>query len=266
MARRAGFTLIELLVVIAIIAILAAIMFPVMGATKKSARRSACISNMHQIGLALKAYATDYDRFYPRMDHPAPSTRYPGRTDLNPWCDQAARYASKGSGVFVCPMGQVPSSNPADWTPEGKPLGLANNLRRAIGAGFVPFQYSYGANYWIMSSYNDPSGGIRDGDSVPAAKMVFIAETSWPWFQSQQEHDDGKWVSWSGSDYFYDMIDWRHPEPTAPGAAGTRDGAANFLFLDGHVKWLGKYIDENKYYIMPRSAVLGQFEPWFGME
>lgn len=258
--------MIELLVVIAIIAILAAILFPVMAATKKTARRSACISNMHQIGVALKAYATDNDRYYPRMDNPKPSSAYPGRQDLNPWCDQAAKYASKGSKVFTCPGAMLPSSNSADWTPEGKPLGLANNLRRAAGAGFVPFQYSYGANYWIMAAHTDPTGGIREGDSVPAARMIFVAEASWAWFQSQQEHNDGKWVSWAGSDYFWDMIDWRHPEPSVPGATGTRDGAANFLFLDGHTQWLGKYINENRYYIMPKNAVLGQYENWFGME
>jgi len=48
-----GFTLIELLVVIAIIAILAAILFPVFAQARESARKTKCLSNTRQIGLAV---------------------------------------------------------------------------------------------------------------------------------------------------------------------------------------------------------------------
>lgn len=64
MKVRRGFTLIELLVVIAIIAILAAILFPVFARAREQARKTSCLSNMKQIGLAALMYAGDYDETY----------------------------------------------------------------------------------------------------------------------------------------------------------------------------------------------------------
>jgi prepilin-type N-terminal cleavage/methylation domain-containing protein/prepilin-type processing-associated H-X9-DG protein len=58
--RPRGFTLIELLVVIAIIAILAAILFPVLSRAEEAAKRASCQSNMKQMGNAFRSYADDW--------------------------------------------------------------------------------------------------------------------------------------------------------------------------------------------------------------
>jgi len=67
-AKR-GFTLIELLVVIAIVAILAAMLIPVLQTAKEKARRAKCISNLHQMGTAIYTYQTNFDGHIPPGDY-----------------------------------------------------------------------------------------------------------------------------------------------------------------------------------------------------
>jgi prepilin-type N-terminal cleavage/methylation domain-containing protein/prepilin-type processing-associated H-X9-DG protein len=63
--KQPGFTLIELLVVIAIIAILAAVVFPVLASARRRAYQAECASNLKQLGIAIHAYAQDWDDTFP---------------------------------------------------------------------------------------------------------------------------------------------------------------------------------------------------------
>lgn len=105
-----AFTLIELLVVIAIIAILAAILFPVFAQAREKARQTSCASNEKQIGLAILAYAQDYDETLPLASYMDPTNTSP-----TPWMhivdayvkggypQKASDSGNKKFSIYVCP-------------------------------------------------------------------------------------------------------------------------------------------------------------------
>ncbi|MFM7102484.1 MAG: type II secretion system protein [Verrucomicrobiota bacterium] len=102
---RRGFTLIELLVVIAIIAILAGLLFPVLGRARDKARSAACQSNLRQLALAASMYDTDHNVYpigWPRQEWILPSAPPPiWYRQLQPYVGR--RTTTAGQGIFICP-------------------------------------------------------------------------------------------------------------------------------------------------------------------
>src|SRR5688500_6421505 len=75
-----GFSLIELLVVIGIIALLIAILVPTLNVARASAKRTTCLSNLRQIGIAIQGYAAHNDGripYGPLAPPPFPTNLYP---------------------------------------------------------------------------------------------------------------------------------------------------------------------------------------------
>jgi len=132
---RRGFTPIELLVVIAIIAVLIALLLPAVQAAREATRRTQCVNNLKQMGLALHSYHDVVLAFPP--GYTAANKFIDGETDTSPgwsWAsmilpqlDQWPLYSSINVGlpvqapanttsaqsslnVFLCPSDQIPGS------------------------------------------------------------------------------------------------------------------------------------------------------------
>jgi prepilin-type N-terminal cleavage/methylation domain-containing protein len=97
--RRSGFTLIELLVVVAIIALLISILLPSLARARDQAKKTACASNLHQIGIALTTYAAEFDNNLP------PETSR-GYLDSD-FTTTERLYLRRGYTTFTFPNGQT---------------------------------------------------------------------------------------------------------------------------------------------------------------
>ena len=131
--KQAAFTLIELLVVLSIVAILSAILFPVFAQAKAAAKKTGCISNHRQMGLALAMYVADCEG-YPMA---GPEI---GAGQIR-WVDALFPY-SRSSGIYRDPAALTSRAN----------LPLAPPNHRQPRYGGYGFNYQYLGNSRLATS------------------------------------------------------------------------------------------------------------------
>ena len=243
-ARTAkGFTLIELLVVIAIIAILAALLLPALALAKEKGRRANCMNNLHQIAVALSAYANDNNDFLPRGVAPNP----PGE--------------SLGQATWDLPRTMADTLAGA--------VGQSNNIYRAVfycPGGFTTVQnedywWNYSSGHrvtsyqWIISR----DGTQMDGSQKPPlTSFVFPSKLSPPkvWLTRPNQPFASRFPP-SETETVTDVVvsegngtlkdKFMHVYTSNPAElplgynsshmAGGLPGGGNILFLDNHVAW-----------------------------
>jgi len=198
--HSAAFTLIELLVVIAIISILAAILFPVFAQAREKARQTSCLSNLRQLGMALDAYAQDYDETLFFFGHNVDPSRVAPLTPLganrhNRWWNQIIPYTSDTPGLLLCPSDDLATPNGADLKPRSY---VANRAAESLSLAQVD----------------------RPADVIVVTEKIGKADDSWfePPKNLWQPKADGKPV----------LAMERH------------SGGVNCMFFDGHAKWMSK--------------------------
>jgi prepilin-type N-terminal cleavage/methylation domain-containing protein/prepilin-type processing-associated H-X9-DG protein len=92
-----GVTLVELLVVIAIIGALISLLFPAINAVRETSRRTSCLSNLRQIGLAMEQYLDIHQRFPEAAQVPSVTPERPDLTDL------LGGFSENNRELFACP-------------------------------------------------------------------------------------------------------------------------------------------------------------------
>jgi prepilin-type N-terminal cleavage/methylation domain-containing protein/prepilin-type processing-associated H-X9-DG protein len=212
--RKRGFTLIELLVVIAIIAILAAILFPVFARAREQARKAACQSNLKQIGIAATMYSQDYDERLPLANH------YDGSSEPDPtlgrWYWLLQPYA-KSLQVFVCPNSVKIASIPSTY---GWNIG---GTGQNSGFGYRP------STPWTP-------GGVK---GVPLsvvqepATTILVSDPS-----SNGYGSNGLYAFASTTKAYTAVLHGGQAFSTTAATVTDFSGGGNYLFADGHVKFL----------------------------
>lgn len=121
--HRSAFTLVELLVVIAIIGILIALLLPAVQAAREAGRRSQCVNNLKQIGIAVQNYHDACLAFPPLNTGPVPASGSPNGEIgylalLTPYLEQQAIYNQiNWSGVGMASGSMHPQNSAATAYP-----------------------------------------------------------------------------------------------------------------------------------------------------
>lgn len=206
-----AFSLIELLVVILIISILAALIFPIFASAKNASKKTACASNLRQLGVAGALYISSYDDHYPLGHEPTkdPLLTFDGGGDYEPHFIELLRpfiRNTKNDGVWRCP------SDPS--------------ARLQKEGDTTEFHVSYAVNGWF--EYGQDGGSVE----APSTKVYVLESTDddhLHWWQFGRTSPTDPPIT-------YTQLMGLGTKPVSEGFAQTRhNGLSNYLLADGHV-------------------------------
>lgn len=220
----------EILVTITIIAVLAALLFPVVGSMRRAADLAGCASNLRQISAAFRSYAQNNEGYYPSPRAPQAGTEY---GNPNPkggsWQLELAPYTTaplKAENMYR--LKEVPPSSNTQYCPAYVRLfpsvtAIRDNGLNALG---------YGMNINMNVSGQDINFGGRINERfkelniASPEKAIIVGD-------SGDYHLDCSGVGWklaSGNA--------KYPDGYSSGAPERHNGKANYLYADGHVELL----------------------------
>jgi len=196
--RTSGFTLVELLVVISIIGLLLALLLPAVQAARESARRSQCISNLRQIGLAMEQYLEAQGpngKFPIACILPSVELTKPPAERLPSLVTVLAPYTESNAELFHCP-------SDAYYPNEDEPTDVSYFQAEGLS-------YEYAQRR--CAPYDSATGRYQ-----PKTRQQVLMSRD----DNQPRSSTVVWI-------VYDYKSFHGPEGD--------DGSRNFLYLDGHV-------------------------------
>lgn len=205
--RSRGFSLIELLVVLAIITLLVSLLAPVISRARSVAHRTSCLSNLRQIGTAFTMYVTDFEDRFPNNDDPALWMGRRWRWPLSSYLYQGLR------------------RDPAFPNDPNRSVKLGGNILVCPSDPQAPQQWDDTSYAYCAAFYHTPEqvNGMTTtdlyGPGSPPCVSQSLASVAYP----AQKVLVAEWLA-PHSQVMAGWWQWR--------------GARNYLFVDGHAKYL----------------------------
>jgi prepilin-type N-terminal cleavage/methylation domain-containing protein len=227
-----GFTLVELLVVIAIIAVLTALLLPVISAAKSNATRTTCLNNLQQINLGVRMYSDDSNDASPSPGSAAastdPLTLYSGYKALMKSYVGFNGAPSTQGKLFACPADMF---FPTDlcYTNVFPRRYVQESLHDEPFFDFSSYAFNGGDNAMhIFYPGSKPIPitrpgltGVKMSSVKHPSRTVLVTEVSafWPWSwhepsASPQFNDAKNVVSYVDGHVSYIRINWKSTHPS----------------------------------------------------